>query len=70
MAGYVSSIKNQSVEDISSNDYPVLKLKKVAVMGKMTRYEFEKLRYDGFSEKQFKKAVCMVLLITTETKIA
>ncbi|CAK8681340.1 unnamed protein product [Clavelina lepadiformis] len=36
---------------------PLIKLNKVAVVGKMTRYEFEKQRYDGFSENEFKKAL-------------
>ena len=65
-ASCASSIQNQSLDSEAetsaassqrSDDLPVLKLNKVAVMGKMTRYEFEKLRYDGYSEKQFKQAV-------------
>nr|CAB3246485.1 NAD kinase 2, mitochondrial [Phallusia mammillata] len=34
-----------------------LKLKKVAVIGKMTRYEFEKQRYENYSEDQFKEVL-------------
>lgn len=38
-----------------------LKLKKVAIIGKMTRYEFEKQRYDNYTEDQFKEVVSICL---------
>uniref|UniRef100_H2Y9V5 NAD(+) kinase n=2 Tax=Ciona savignyi TaxID=51511 RepID=H2Y9V5_CIOSA len=39
---------------VNNHDQPMLKLNKVAVVGKMTRYEFEKLRYKDYSEEEFK----------------
>uniref|UniRef100_F6Q548 NAD(+) kinase n=1 Tax=Ciona intestinalis TaxID=7719 RepID=F6Q548_CIOIN len=51
---FVDDNNQNEVSSPSNSDKPVLKLNKVAVVGKMTRYEFEKQRYSGFSEEEFK----------------
>ena len=52
-----SGVEQPSTSKGNLFDVPLLKLKKVALMGKMTRYEFEKMRYDGYNEQQFKEEV-------------
>lgn len=39
------------------NSKATLKLQKVVIIGKMTRYEFEKLRFAGISEDKFRETV-------------
>ncbi|XP_078488324.1 NAD kinase 2, mitochondrial isoform X1 [Ciona intestinalis] len=51
---FVDDNNQNEVSSPSNSDRPVLKLNKVAVVGKMTRYEFEKQRYSGLSEEEFK----------------
>ncbi|XP_077972975.1 NAD kinase 2, mitochondrial-like [Styela clava] len=39
------------------DENPVLNLKQVVIVGKMTRYEFEKHRFNGCTEDEFRQAV-------------
>lgn len=40
-----------------SDSSPIFKPRKAAVLSRITRYEFEKLRHKGISEEEFKEKV-------------
>lgn len=53
-----SEMVNGSALSVQLDDSkPTLKLQKVVIIGKMTRYEFEKLRFAGISEDKFRETV-------------
>lgn len=53
IGNYVNGVGNVT----ALNGSTVLQPKKVVVVGKMTRYEFEKHRFTGYTEEQFKNSV-------------
>ena len=42
---------------MDDNSYPLFKLRKVAIVGKTTRYDFERQRFPNLNDKEFEKVV-------------
>jgi len=51
-------LARKASNDVKAAGTPSLLLKKVLVLSKMTRYEYEKMKGKGCTEMQLKREVC------------